>query len=459
MKRAVFSASLSGLLLLSGCALIQPTRPAPFATAPPLVASRASAPGPRAALPDAPLKLEQALAIALSNNPDLLGAGWDVEAARALARQASAGHWPSLEVQASYRHHWHEERLVPARGQPSTGSFSHDIFSGDVILRIPILAGGSVTSAVAASELLARAAEKRLARTREELVFDVKSAFYAILGQQALIQASEHSRKALVEHLCRTEQLIEARKAARVDRLNIEVRLAEIDHRLVEQRGALELHQRLLSSLLGIQDAQRDLALEGSLSPAPSPPDRDELLAAALEARADIAELKLEIEAQARRVDVIRAEYWPVVSAKGTYGPRLSAQGDYDDLGFAGIELSMPLFSGFSTPARIDEEHAKLRSLQAREQKLVLAVRRELDSALIRFETARAALAATEKSIAMAEESLRIAREKAALGHGTAMDVLDAQAALLQAETRYSAALADLHTTHALLELAAGGRS
>jgi outer membrane protein len=450
--------SLSGLLvgaMLPACAVLQPARVDNARIVPPALQH-----APRARLPTAPLTLEQALAIALANNPDVVADGWEIEAARARKRQASSDHWPSLEVFAAYRHHWHEERLVPARGQMTQACFSHDIFTGDVVLTIPLLSGGRVVSAVAMADLMAGAADRRLARTREELVFNVKSTFFAILGQDKLIAAIEHSRKALTEHGRRTVQLIEARKAARVDLLNIEVRLADLNHRLVKQRGTVEIHKRLLLSLLGVEAMPpRGLTLDGRLAPPRSPPESATLLTAALEARADISRLDLEIEAQARRIDMVRAKYWPVISAKGTYGPRLSVQGEYDDLGFIGLELAMPIFTGFRTPARVEEERAKLGLLQQRKRKLVLAVRREVDSAVIQVRTALAAVEATKKSIAMAEESLRITRDKAALGHGTATDVLDAQAALLQAETTYFATLADLHTALALLELAAGGES
>jgi outer membrane protein len=220
----------------------------------------------------------------------------------------------------------------------------------------------------------------------------------------------------------------------------------------------VEILKRLLLTLLGIETAPAGgLALDGSLAPRRSMPDSAKLLAAAIKARADLSQLDLEIEAQARRVDMVRAEYWPVVSAKGTYGSRLSVQGEYDDLGFVGLELAMPIFNGFRTPARVEEEQARLMILQQQKRKLFLSVRQEVDSAAIQVKTALAEVEATEKSIAMAEESLRITRDKAALGHGTSTDVLDAQAALLQAETTYFAALADLHTAFVLLDLAAGG--
>lgn len=442
---------------LAGCAFIQPTPvDEPVALAPVGALDRADAPA--ASLPEGPLSLEGALAIALVNNPDIVAGTWDVEVARARKRQASSGHWPSLGVAVAYRHHWHEERLVPARGQVADAAFSHDVLAGDAVLSIPLISGGRVVSAVAASDFLAGAAQRRLARTREELIFNVKSAFYAILGQARLIEAIEHSQAALKEHRRKTEELIAARKAARVDLLNIEVRLADLNHRMVKQRGVLELQKRLLASLLGVGAMPPSgLAVTGELSERKVSPNDLEIPLAALDARPDMAELVMEIRAQARQVDMVRADYWPVVSAKGTYGARMSAEGQYDDLGFVGLEMSLPVFTGFDTAARVEEELAELRILQERKRKLGLAIRREVESAIIQVKTAGAQVEATTKAISMAEESLRIARDKAALGHGTAMDVLDAQAALLGSETAYCAALADLHTALALLELSTGG--
>ncbi len=459
MTRAL-SSLLAGVML-AACAVLSPTPAHDTASLPPELRMHSKQDAPSAELPKVPLTLERALAIALANNPDVVSDGWEIEAASARKRQASSDHWPSLGVLATYRHHWHEERLAPARSPSVPASSSHDILYGDVVLTVPLFSGGRVVGAVEAADLLARAADKKLARTREELIFNVKSTFYGILEQDKLIEAIEHSRKALSEHREKILQLIEARKATRADLLNIEVRLADLDHRLVKQRGMVELHERLLLSLLGVESMPPGgVTLEGGLSsPERSLPESAELLSAAVEARPDLSQLDLEIEAQARRVDMVRAEYWPVVSAKGTYGSRLSVQGDYDDLGFVGLELAMPIFNGFRTPARVEEELARLRSLQQQKRKLLLTVRREADSAVIQIKTAIAAVEATEESIAMAEESLRIARDKAALGHGTATDVLDAQAALLRAETTYFAALADLHTAFALLDLAAGGET
>ncbi|MBW2704589.1 MAG: TolC family protein [Deltaproteobacteria bacterium] len=445
--------------LLTGCAIFQPTpvESPGMLQHQPAVHDHDRSHVYRAELPSVPLTIKRALAIALANNPDIVAGKWDIEAARAHKRYKSSGYWPSLSINAAYRHHWHEERLVPARNQGTDATFTNDIFAGDLVLSIPLITGGRVSSAVAEADLMARAEACRLARTKEELVFNVKSTFYSILGQVKMIEALEHSRVALNEHLQMTVELIAARKAAKVDMLNIEVRLAEVNHHMVKQLGMVEISKRLLVSFLGIESIPADgVTIEGKLSADQKTPDSRQILSTVIETRLDMAEFVLQIHAQAKRVDLARAAYWPVISAMGTYGGRASAQGDYDDLGFAGLNLSLPFFNGLSSIARVEEEQAKLSALRERKRKLTLSIKREVESALIQVRTATSQVDATEKAIAKAEESLRIAREMTALGHGTAMDVLDAQAALLNAETRYFGALVDLHTSIALLEFTAG---
>jgi len=80
--------SLPGLLvflMLSACAVIRPTRVDDPSTVPP---PRLQQNTPGAELSKAPLTVEGALAIALDNNPDVVGDGWEIKAAQARKRQA-----------------------------------------------------------------------------------------------------------------------------------------------------------------------------------------------------------------------------------------------------------------------------------------------------------------------------------------------------------------------------------
>jgi len=403
------------------------------------------------------LTLDRAVTIALKNNPGLSAGAWRVAAARARARLAWWQHFPTLDLNLAYRHHWHQERLVPMR-KPGAGAIrAHDVFSGDVVLKVPILAGGRVMSTAEAYKLMAEARTHRLKRSTGELRFNVKSTFFAILGQQKLVTATERSIGALREHLRVTRALIAARKAAPVDRLNLEVRLAQLNAKRATQRGDLRIHERLLASLMGLESLPAGgLELQGRLSEPPVSLDGERLLREALQARPEVAALNLELQAQARRVDAVRAEYWPVLSASLTYGARLSGRGEYDDLGFAGIAVSYPVLGWLSTRARVQEERAKLRALEQERRTLGLSIRQEVDAAIVGVRAARVQAAATRKAIRAARESLRIAREKAAQARGTTMEVLDAQAALLGSEAYHMAALVSLKVSLARLDLATG---
>jgi outer membrane protein len=296
-----------------------------------------------------------------------------------------------------------------------------------------------------------------MARTREELVWSVKSAYYALLGIQRMVRALEQSKRALEEHYRRTEDLVRAKKAARVDLLKIDVRLATMKYRLFAQRGRQRIGRRALCTLLGIGSIRTEARLvKGSLTFRRPVLDIRKLTAGAVTRRADLRELRYLARAQAARVDSARAGYWPVVSASLTFGLRLSAQGEYDDLGFAGLTISYPLLGWLSTAPKVDEASAELGVLREKIRKLALAIQRDVEVAVIKVRTAVAQIEATRRSIVKAREVLRVEREKAAVGSGTTRDVLDAQADLLLAETSYFQGLAGFQTALALLELATG---
>jgi outer membrane protein TolC len=119
--------------------------------------------------------------------------------------------------------------------------------------------------------------------------------------------------------------------------------------------------------------------------------------------------------------------------------------------------VELPIFEGGRIQARIREERAKLAAAQERFRKLELQVRLEVETAQLNMTSAFERVQTTEKTIEQARESLRIEREKYELGKGAIMDVLDAQSALLDAETNYYRALADFNVARAQLQLATGG--
>ncbi len=455
------------LPLLAGCALVGPTDPEKPIPSPVTIAPcRTTATIAMSRTPYGNLGLQQAIELALANNPEVAAVRQDTAAAQARYRQAIGAALPSLHAVGGYTRFLDDQRLIQPHFNGELGVFGPNITSGDLVLTMPLFTGGRIINEIRAAKLLQQAATHQLARSREELVFNVTSVFDAILTSRRLIASLVASEKALTDQLQRVNDLIASQKAATVDRLRVEVRLADIRQKLVQARNLEAIQTRALAALLSVDGPSSDWNVAGEL-PVPVAGATEPLadvLARALQQRPDYLAARTALEAQARAVDAARAGHWPTVALAADYGGRWAIDpaqrpagtSNPDDVGFAGVVVDLPIFEGGRITARVQEQRAKLGAAQERLRKLELQVRLEVETALLNITAAADRVAATQKAVEQAAESLRIERLKYDTGKGTIVDVLDAQAALLQAQTSYDQALADHHVALAQLRLATG---
>jgi len=120
------------------------------------------------------------------------------------------------------------------------------------------------------------------------------------------------------------------------------------------------------------------------------------------------------------------------------------------------IALTLPIFNGFTTSARVAQSKAMIRELELTNKGLVDIVKFEVRQALLRLNEAKESLLSQEKNVEQAEESVRIAELNFAEGLITTLDVGTAQAALTQAKSNYSQALYDYVMSLAQLDKAMG---
>lgn len=465
------------VLIFPGCVLLQPTEP--FGPVPTTKATGITVPEPsqpvpakEEALPEA-LTLERSLEIALKNNPEVAATLWDVSVAGAKVDQAKAARWPNLAYEGNYTKYLNSRPLFEARYNGQTRIFSKQQSLGSVLLKLPLFTGGRIINEIKAAELFRLAEQNRLSRTRDELVFNVSSTFYGILSQEKVIDSVKFSLQAMQEQRQKMAKMVEVEKAAKVDLLRTEVRVADLEQSLEKEINVLEIQKRLLANLMGLDFDKARMKFTGKLTFEKVGYRSEQLVPRALELRPDFTAAKERVESQAKRVDVARAGHYPTVNLVGAYGyrgtgavgilddrnPKNPTQRGpfYDDDGQIGVTLTMPLFEGGRISAKVKEEFSALAAAQERLRKLNLQVRQEVETAILDVDSSSERVKATEKAIEQARESLRIETLKYNLGAGTVTDVLDAQTALLLTETTYYRALADFRTALARLKLAVGG--
>ena len=412
------------------------------------------------------LSLDRCIEIALDKNPEIAAARWDIAAADSRLDAARSAFWPQISAEGGYQRYVDSQRLIAARYNGESGVFDNDILRSDLVAKMTLYAGGRITSEAGAAGKLSEAEKKKFIRTRDELIYSVTGVFFSILGQQKIIASLEFSRGALEENRKRVLQLYDAQKVAKVDLLRTEVRLSDLSQTILKEENTLAVQKSALFNLMGYYTVPEQARLEDKASlPSEAPIDMGQLIEAALKNRPDYQAAKDRLEAQTLRVAVAKAGHWPSINLVGTYGVR-NAPSPSDvgknthstgDVGSIGVVLSVPLFEGGRVSAKINEETAILSAARDRLRKLELQIRQETETAALDVLSNTARFKATEKSIEQAKESLRIESMKYELGRGSITDVLDSQAALLQAETSNCRACIDYHISIARLKLATGG--
>jgi len=439
--------------------------------------------------------LDQCLEIARRNNPSLASGAWDVQTSVALRNYTASERWPNISNADSLRQYVQNQRLQAATLNGEPGMFSSGILAVDILVRMPVFTGGRIRSDISAAELTVMATENRLARTWEELIFNVSSSFYTILGQRKLIESLEFSRQVLTKQRKRVQDMMSVGKSARVDVLRTEVRIADLDQRLVREKSLLEIQRRLLTTLMGVGLDGGPVYPQGGLGLGGPAPDLDGSLAMAFSERGDYRAARASLDAQAMKIRAARGALWPKVTLDGAIGMRTATGIDdngvaytnrlnysaqkaanpppaqypfsllrepwpYPDstlpVGSMGVVAEYPIFDGGRIRSQISEQETKFASQQQQLRKLALQIRLDVETAIINVNSARERVFATKKAIEQSEESFRIEQEKYDLGKGSITDVLDAQSAMLVAQSTYYVSLADYNIAVAQLGMATG---
>ena len=121
-----------------------------------------------------------------------------------------------------------------------------------------------------------------------------------------------------------------------------------------------------------------------------------------------------------------------------------------------GLNLTMPLFSGFSSIEQVREATATVNSIEARQDNLKLQITKEVESAWLGGNEAAARMVSTLKEVAAANENKSLAEGRYQEGVGSIIEVTDAQAQALDAQTSNIQAMFDYYTALARLDRAVG---
>jgi outer membrane protein len=394
-----------------------------------------------AAAPDS-LTLQQAVALALTNQPAIVQAEQAVEAADERIATSRSPYYPDISLTGVYARigpviefaipHGPTEKLAPEN--------NYDVHLG---LRQTLYDFGRTGASVDLARAGRTAAGDHVDEVKTYLAYRTISTFNAILILRQNVAVLDDQIDALGRHLDVSRKKAQAGTATEFDVLTTQVRIAATQNDRIDAANALESQEIVFRQLTGLSP-DNPIRLSGDFTRTAMVFDGDALTRTALVQRPEAIiaqDAQTSAALQARLVSLgDRPSFGLSVSTglKNGYPSDLNQmKANYA----ASVQLQVPVFNGRRTHHQELEAQANVRSSGARLDDLKRQIVTEVDQAVAR---ATASWQKTENATVMvrqAEEALSMARTKYEAGVVTNLDLLDAQTTLTQARLGYLRAL------------------
>lgn len=413
-------------------------------------------------LPADTYTLAAVIEYALKNNPRIRISAKDIETETYGIDAARAERMPRIDFGSGATRYRYPTPLTPlVISKPSDfgvdiPDFERNIYDAGGSFRLPIFRGGRLYRAVRVAEMRKALAQDNYVTTKQDLAYNLASVFFKIAELEQLLRAHEASVQALEAHKRDVGIMLKAGSVAYVDLLKTDVELSHAIERRLVVKNNLESAYELLKTLMGMDNTNKTIVIAHEKTSPGVYPALDESLSRALAQRSEYKAVTKKKTIFEERVKIAQAKRFPDIYAGGEYTGKAGDSLSFKENWYGGLRLSVPVFDGGLISAEVNKERAELQKVQEEERALKLAISKEVRDAYLNIVNADERIGVTEKAIDSARETMRVERLKYETGTGTTTDVIDAQTALLRAETDYCQALFDRETALAYLKRALG---
>lgn len=441
--------------------------------------------------------LEESIAIALEDSRSVQDARYALEVADKQVVEARGLAMPTLSANASFtRNLTALESFLPAIIFDPTASpddfiavrFGADNNWNSSLTLDQTLFNNTVFIGLRVANTFRQLSEEALRGTAQQTVTATRKAFYATLLARESLRLTENSIARLRQTLEETTAMQEAGLASDYDVLRLEVELANLEPQLRQASDALAAARRNLALVMGvevddpfevagslmeidIETGEAETPESGALLRVVGEPEAiglgfDRVLERSLRDRTDLRQTRINLALGRARVQASRSNYYPTLSGFWSYSVIAQENGTPNFFGEssqnrtslqqAGLQLRIPLFSGFRSSARVQQDMLAADRVATQLTQLEEQTYSEVRTLLDALEETRQRSLAQARAVGQAQTGYGIAAARYREGVSSRLEVVDAENALRLAEFNYARAVFDHLSAQADLDLAMG---
>lgn len=398
-----------------------------------------------------PLSVEEAVAIALKNQPTIGIARGNLTSAQGRTQQARSDLLPQFSLSGGFSR---SSRVFGNAGSNGNGS---NQFTSSVDVDQLLFDFGRARDTVRQQSALERAQQLDLLGTQQNVVFLVKQAFYDFEQNHEFTAIADANVTTRQHQLDVAQGRLDTGLGAPADAVQAKTNLADAVISLESARQTESASKVFLAQQMGINPLT---PLEPTLGNAESPLDNEDdlqkLVEYALANRPDVKSDAERVNAAKFAVSAASKGDLPRVSANAGVGSRGANNPLDSGTGTFGLVVTWNFADGGFTAgavktARGAEEVAR-NQLIATSQAAVT----EVSQTWLALKTAQQQIDTASDQVANATEFVRIAEGRYAGGLGDFLDVVSAQSSLVAAQRNLTAARLDVQRARAQLRVAIG---
>ena len=404
------------------------------------------------------LTLEDALRIALEENPTVQIADQTVEAKKYAKRGTYAALWPEISASATYQRYIKKQRLHFAGQTIEVGTANN--YSAGLQAAMPVV-NAQLWKSLKLSAMDVELAVEQARGSRVDMVEQVSKAFYQVL----LAKDSYNVYKRVYDNAVENHKIVEKRysvgQVSEYDFITSQVSVANAEPNVFNAQNSIVVALWQLKALLGL-DLDKDIDCVGSLA------DFEALMNAHIDMNLNLdnnttmRQLDIQERMLEKSVEMVKSTNLPTLALSINYNITSMSENfkfseyQWNPYSVAILSLNVPIFAGGKRRAELAQAKINLQNIQLQREN----AERQLHTAMMQYsttmETNLKQYHASSQTISQAKRGYDIAVKRYEVGGGTLVDIDNSQLAYTQAELSRSTAIYNYLVNQVSLEKVKG---
>ena len=405
------------------------------------------------------ITLQDAVRIALSDNPTIKVAGQEILLKKEARREAYAGLFPEASLVGSYSRAIKKQSFAMMGEVIEVGT--DNTYSGGLSVSLPVFAPALYKSISLTSTDVNLAVEKSRA-SRLDMVNQVTKAFFQLLLAQDSYEVLLKSYKQSEDNYNVVKAKYEQGTVSEYDKISADVQMRSLKPTVVSARNGVNLANLQLKVLMGMESDVK-VAVEGNLKDyemsmftRQAMPRPDNLIN-----NSTLKQLELNALQLKQTLKLQYTNFMPTLSASFQY--MYTSMNDnfkfkeYDWRPYStiGLNLSIPFFKG-SNFTQLKQTRIQMKQLEENrintERQLTMQATSYLDNMAASTEQ----VVSNKEAVFQAEKGRTIAEKRYEVGKGTILELNSSEVALTEAQLTYNQSIYDYLVAKADLDLVLG---